>query len=221
MAAKDWKDKQKSVKPPQSLSAPEHYITPCSDSAQLADFIAEFRNVGCGSYDTSFLLNFNHKPAHEQPGHRSPAAERAPCSSCNLSVLEAIVTQTVPESIQTLPGLGQAIVTFSNHAEGNPDQLLLVTKGQYTLGDVLRFSPEALHNDEQRRTMLFEILLTLQAIHAEGLSLGTLSPDHVWFTHGRQGLFSPRHDSSIPTLSPPPQHTCMTLALSQLHFMLD
>lgn len=186
IAAVDWQHKQGSPAGDLAPSHQQHADSGSADSVHLAQCLAELSLPGDGNYDTHCLLSHSYNPAYSSLSDTTAASD----NSSGLTVLQATAKQALPDSLQRLPGLAQAAVAFTQDAADDKKQLLVLLKPQHSLGDILRFSPQALQDDEQCRMMLFEVLLCLHAVHAEGLCLGNLTPDSVWLTHGRQGLSS-------------------------------
>lgn len=185
VAAADWQHDQSTEPLPAMQDQPR--AVDSADSIHLAHFLAELSPAGYGNYDTSCLLDHPHRATHPCLPDNTASSN----SAGSITVLEATVKQALPDSIQRVPGLAQAAVVISKQGQpADKQQVLLMAKPQHSLGDALRFSPQALQDDEHCRVLLFEVLLCLQAVHAEGFYLGNLSPDSVWLTHGRQGLSS-------------------------------
>lgn len=190
VAAKDWQQKPSNlyIEPVQitPVTCINQHVPDAAEHVHLAQFLSELSSSGHDKYDSSCLLGHpNHIVHQSQLG--SSAASKNPDS---ITVLEAIATQSLPKSLQKLPGLAQVAVVITQDQADNKGQLLLMAKPQHSLADMLCFSPQALQDDELCRVMLFEVLLCLQAVHAEGLYLGNLAPDSIWLAHGRQGLSS-------------------------------
>ncbi len=172
-------------------SPADHSVDRPSDTVKLARFLSELSPEGTGGFDTSCLITQDWKTtkAH-QHGEHWPR-ETATAGHSSASILQTIShngshSSTVEKLSQWLT---PTVAVFSGQEDSqNSQQLCLVQKTQHSLGDVLRFSPQALQDDSHCRLILFQILSCLYSVHAQGLHLGKLSPDCVWLTLDRSAL---------------------------------
>ena len=56
---------------------------------------------------------------------------------------------------------------------------------QHSLADLLRFCPQALGNLLSLRLVVFQLLQAVQALHAMGITHGSISPAHVFVSTDR------------------------------------
>ena len=159
-----------------------------SDTSKLAQFLAELSPEGTGSYDASCLVTHDWKATkvlhHDDPFPKQTLS----ASHGSISVLRATLSQTSASSTTQTHNqwLTPVVAIFTNEEQSeSSQQLCLVQKTQHCLGDVLRFSPQALQDDMQCRLILFQILSCLQSVHGQGLYLGHLTPDCVWLSPDR------------------------------------
>ena len=154
-----------------------------SSIQQLAQFLAELSPQGGGGFDTSCLVEHNNQAAAAEATAASQSKD--PLLS-NKGTVPAVLQQASAGTTRHNPWLTPAVAAFTSHAStSSSQQVCFAQKTQHSLGDVLRYSPQALQRDEERRLVLFQVLCCLHSLHNESRHLGGLNPDSVCLSRDR------------------------------------